>query len=365
MGTKICIVAQKLLPLLSKRDFGSAGGAEVQQYFLIQELAKNGFEISLVSYDYGIEIDQMENIAIQTTYNPKSTKNSLFKFYHLMRVLKNIDADVFYHQSGTEGLVAIVAKIKRKKFIQQLPSDNNVKKLKFFGNKDLKNDILRYIDIKFADTVIAQSEFQQNMVLRNFGKSSIIIKNGYPLKPVGTIKKDNPPVILWVGSLNSIKQPHLFVKLAEELPEYSFQMIGGAGHEKDYYLDVLKSEKTVDNLTYQGFVPFHEIDEYFRRAALLVNTSKFEGFPNTFIQAWINYMPVISLNSNPDNILIRNKIGFHSRSFDQMKDDIRCLMNDETLRNQMGKHGREYIEKEHNLETFVNQHITLFKELIS
>ena len=53
------------------------------------------------------------------------------------------------------------------------------------------------------------------------------------------------------------------------------------------------------------------------------NTSKTEGgSPVTFIQAWMNSVPVISLNHNPDKILSKHKIGLHSQTFEQMVEQM-------------------------------------------
>ena len=43
------------------------------------------------------------------------------------------------------------------------------------------------------------------------------------------------------------------------------------------------------------------------KSKILINTSSFEGFPNTFVQAWANGVPVISLKVDPDNIIKKKK----------------------------------------------------------
>jgi glycosyltransferase involved in cell wall biosynthesis len=79
-----------------------------------------------------------------------------------------------------------------------------------------------------------------------------------------------------------VKQPELFLKLAEAIPEARFQMIGGHSSNQEYCDRIRDVVGRISNLEFLGVVPFDEIDEYFNRASILVNTSMFEGFPNAF-----------------------------------------------------------------------------------
>jgi hypothetical protein len=54
------------------------------------------------------------------------------------------------------------------------------------------------------------------------------------------------------------------------------------------------------HLKYLGELPIERVNQLMSQAALHVNTSSFEGFPNTFLQAWGRGAIVATLNVDPD-----------------------------------------------------------------
>ena len=123
------------------------------------------------------------------------------------------------------------------------------------------------------------------------------------------------------------------------------------------------SARKLANLRWHGFVPYHKVNEYFRRAALFVNTSSIEGFPNTFIQAWAHYTPVVSLSVDPDKIIRNENLGFCSGTFKQLVSDVTTLLENEDLRRTMGENARRYVEREHDVRKIVEKYIDIFEKL--
>jgi glycosyltransferase involved in cell wall biosynthesis len=82
------------------------------------------------------------------------------------------------------------------------------------------------------------------------------------------------------------------------LPQFCFTMVGGPGGSDsssiNYFRAIEAAAKSIPNLRFHGFVPYSEVDSYFDRARVFVNTSLYEGFPNTFLQSWARGVPVVS-----------------------------------------------------------------------
>lgn len=367
MPGKICFVSLSSYPILAGKHMGTAGGAEVQQVFLARELVKHGFEVSFITYGNGeAVIEDIEGINVIKVYSREAASKLPFlsKARHVWKALRKASAALYLHRSGASGIVSIFCRLNGKKFILCISSDMNVNKARKSTNYEFYHKLVNWLDIKLADVVIAQSEFQRRVLKKNFGKESVTIKNAFPLPELKMPEKIKPPIVLWVGTIRDVKQPELFLKLADNIPEARFQMIGGTGENVKLYDQIKASSNKMPNIEFLGFVPFHEIGQYFKQASILVNTSEFEGFPNTFIQAWEQYTPIVSLNIDPDEVVCQYNLGLHSKTFGQLINDVKTLLRDERLRQQMGENTRRYVEREHNITRVVDKYIEIFNHKV-
>lgn len=367
MSHKICFFSPGAYSYLSKKNTGTAGGAELHQVLLAKELAKKGFDISFIVDDYGQENVEVQNgIKIFKSPINRYTKVTDFpsRIYHFWRILGRVGADIYYQRAATAetGIIAFFCAMKKKKFVYGMSSDIEVdgtfnERAKFYER------VLYNFGIKRAKRVIVQSEYQHNLLKKNFDLDSTIIKNPCPPKYM-EMKKLDPPVVLWAGTIKpEWKQPGLFLKLARAIPDAKFQMVGGSGSNRQFYDEIKKEAKLIPNLEFTGFVPYPEINNYFNSASILVNTSTVEGFSNTFLQAWAGYTPVVSLITDPDEIICKYKLGFHSRTFEQMVIDVKNLLKDNELREEMGMNGRRHVEKEHDLRKIVEKYTEVFENI--
>jgi glycosyltransferase involved in cell wall biosynthesis len=294
------------------------------------------------------------------------------KFYLIWKVLEKAGADVYYQRAANPvtGLISLFCILKRKKFVYSIAHKADVDGT-YIIESYLKNlppfmgSIYRQIfrfGVKFADCIIAQNEEQQELLKMTFKRESILIKSMHIL-PEERPKKDVPPIVLWVSSIQDFKRPGLFLKIARAIPSGRFQMIGGAFGDIKFYETIEAEAGEIPNLEFIGFVPHHRVNQYFERASIFVITSTAEGFPNTILQAWARYTPVVSLNVDPDEIICKYKLGLHSRTLERMAEDVKLLLEDGALREEMGKNGREYVEKEHNINKIMDEYIKVFEAL--
>ena len=370
---KICFVALSAYPLLAGKKPKNVIGPDVHQAILAKELIKHNFKITFIAYNEGGEpveyINGIEIIKIHEDVCRLKVLNIISKVFHIWDAMRKANARIYVHTGGVT--TSLFCRLTRKKFVCDIASDALVnrdlvtKKIREFSQSKFSFGTFgNWLDIKLADAIIVQNKYQETMLKKNFGKDGFLIKMPFPLTEQGMPEKANPPIVLWVGAMAEVKQPELFMKLAEAIPEARFQMIGGhsAGNQ-ELYDGIKESSERLPNLDFMGVVPFHEINEYFSQASILVNTSMFEGFPHAFIQAWMNYTPVVSLNADPDELICEKRLGFHSKTFNQLVEDVKTLLKDEQLFEEMGRNARQYVEKEHDITNIIGKYIEVFDRI--
>jgi glycosyltransferase involved in cell wall biosynthesis len=367
---KVCIYGLDAYNLLIQEDGSHVGGAEVQQTLLGIELAKRNTEVSFIVFDYGQEESKIsDKLEIYKTV-PKGYSIRGFSsfFYALSKTwisLKKSNANIYYCRGPSKELcvIAIFCYLYRRKFVFGMANNKDVDNA-FRNNATLYERFSFWFCLKLSSCVISQNYEQKILLKANFNINSVQINNMHII-PKSILKTTNNPIVIWVATIKpERKRPEIFLKLAKAIPQVNFKMIGGPGRDVDFYEQIKVSASEIQNLEFVGFVPYHKVDRYFDEATIFVNTSDVEGFPNTFIQAWLRGIPVISLNVDPDEIICKYKLGFHSKTFDQMVEDLKTLIYNKKLRDEFGANARKYAECEFDSEKIIRQYIETFEDLL-
>jgi glycosyltransferase involved in cell wall biosynthesis len=157
-----------------------------------------------------------------------------------------------------------------------------------------------------------------------------------------------------------MKRPELFIELARRLPDEQFIIImPGSNKVSSNAYDECRN---LLNIRFIDYVPFWDMQKYFEEAKLFVNTSEFEGFPNTFIQSCLAKTPILSFRVDPDKFLTKNRIGFCCNdSIDAAEAFIRELDGEKIA--YYGENGFSYVSDNHDLEKAAAKYEELFNKL--
>jgi glycosyltransferase involved in cell wall biosynthesis len=275
--------------------------------------------------------------------------------------MRQANAQIYFQETLSLGtfLVAMFCRIYKRKFVyrtaNQGEADGSHIELRRWTSKAMR------WSLKHTAQVIVQNETDKSAIKNTTGINSMVIPNAHQLSSFSEdINKD---IILWVGRSTKIKRPDLFVKLAAAVPQEHFVQICQEATDDKKYEELLAEAKQAQNLEFIKRVNFHDIDQFFQRAKIFINTSDSEGFPNTFVQACKNRTPILSLVVNPDNFLDKNKCGLCAEgNWQKFIDDVKLLSEPETAR-EYGQNGLEYVRKNHDIKIVVMEYKKLFENL--
>ena len=106
-------------------------------------------------------------------------------------------------------------------------------------------------------------------------------------------------------------------------------MIGGRPEQEEFNV-IAEEARQIPNLNFNGYLPIGKVEQFFLKAKLFVNTSSYEGFPNSFLQAWQKGIPVVSF-VDPDSLISRNRLGISVNSFDEMINAVDNIVNNKIV----------------------------------
>jgi len=346
------------------------GGAEVQAWLLAKQLAKSGHHVTYIAENIKDSLKKIETIeGVEIHWIPKRYYFDILNHNIYSKTLKQISPDIIVQRytSLYTGIIGKYAKLHNIAFMwictdDGIPFKNHFRQRqqlilkrtpkKFFTKfitqsyasiKDTyKNDGMKYVTHPCV-----QNQDQYDLLLNNFGLKGHLIHSGHE-KPKSSNRAADPPLILWVGNLGPRKRPEIFIKLAKQCSQLNlrFRMIGT--HPDKARLDKLFSNKS-NNLEWKGALPLEETLAVFDQASILVSTSTYEGFPNTFVQAWLRGIPVISFGVNPNQVVTKHNLGKIVDSIPEAQQAIiQYISNDISTERERIK---QYAQQHHSIES--------------
>jgi glycosyltransferase involved in cell wall biosynthesis len=352
---RICIVGMDAYGLLSgEGDLRYVGGESVQHVLLARAWRDLGHDVSLIVFDDGQGARRVvDGITVIAAHRRHAGLPGL-RFFHpraskLFAALMNADAEIYYQSpaGAFTGITAWFCRMTGRKFIFRVASDSDCDRE--HGRIRLWRDRRLYdYGLKRADLVAAQTEVQRQRLRDNHALESSVVNMLVepPHRNGAEIHKDID--VLWLSNLRALKRPEMVLELARQLPEVRFMLAGGPMPHpggSTYFEDVKAAAARLPNVTMPGAVRYTESGAWFDRARIFLNTSSIEGFPNTFLQAWIRAVPVVSF-FDPDGLIRRLQLGSVPASIDDMRESIRGLLDVGVYRENIGRRARDFVSRE-------------------
>ena len=312
----------------------STGGAELQVHNLSQQFLKMGWHVELVcrgsKHQKQITESPFFDPRIRYRYYPPSP-SLCFEFFSVFLRLCQTRTFWLYNRTDDAATAAMVlfARLTGKKSIYALACDDDASLGKYgnlyrqIGYRNLLKRWLRLADAFILDGMIewakrksslifCQTADQEEAVEKNFHRPTEIIPNSFIFDNNTHPEKEN--IVLWVGNFRAPKQPAIFLEIAQQLNHHTNWQFVMIGEPDDATRPLLEQMEHLPTFTFKGSLSYEETHQWFQKSKIYINTSSIEGFPNTFIQAWLSICHILSLNADPDGLLTVKELGkvFHN-----------------------------------------------------
>lgn len=321
-----------------------AGGAERQFSNMANYWAEKDWHITLVTIENEVnDFYKLKAGVRRLSLDLPLSANGAFgtivlnikRLLTLRKLVKNIQPDCVLSFMDITNVMTILASqgLSMHTVVCERtdPSSNNlIKKLWRVG---------RFVSYRYADVVVAQTQHASAWLIKHCKANTRVIPNQLQKQPL--INAEREPIIVAVGRLSKEKGFDLllraFARVYDQYLEWRLVILG-EGSERNRLTELCKSLELCGKVELPGLVS--NIDAWFARAGMVVQPSRFEGFPNVLLEAMGMGAAVISSDcrSGPSEII---QDGINGRlvpvnNVDDLAQVMEELMADELLRKRLG-----------------------------
>jgi len=341
---KIIIWAKGLDDLL-KGEKNFNGGIAVQMTFWAKTFFQNNWKVFSFSENQSATIEGINFIK-----SPTLNKIGIFiEFFSTLFFILKVNPDLIIFRGAGRNIffVALWSKLFGVKLILMGASDTDFEIGKEIINRRY-DKFLYQKGVNLTKYFIVQNKIQEKRLQDNYKKKNILfIPNIWRKTPV--LNEEELPFeqfILWVANFRSLKRPEWFIELAKKHPSKQFVMVGGPGN-LDFYKQCKSKSENVKNLLFLGPQNFWFTNSLFAKAKIFFCTSETEGFPNTFLQAWSNNIPVIT-TFDPSDVVKNENLGIVVSNIEELNNATNKLLKDADLYHHIQENIQAYFNETHN-----------------
>jgi glycosyltransferase involved in cell wall biosynthesis len=343
-----------------ERTGGQGGGAERQMMLLAKALSSRGVQVAHIVFQPQDPIALPSHLTLvrrEEDAGKRSLAGGLQEAVRIWRALKVADARVTIVRMATPavGVAALYCKLHRRRLIFSSANDSDFIPAAT-SDRSLSRALSRALyrlGVRLADVVVVQSRDQVSLARRRFpGLREIVHIPSFcePAdKPDDEVEQGS---LLWIGRITAEKAPLRYVELARALPDGRFTMIPIELRASREHQQLRQAVRGIENLELGERLPHPQLMNMISRAVAVVNTSKVEGLPNVFLEAWARGIPVLSLECDPDGVIARRGLGIAaSGSWDRFVAGARELLDGGLARAELSHRTRAYIEEVHSIDS--------------
>lgn len=347
---------------------GHIGGVELQTTMTARWLAARGHRVHLLTWDEGGRDGELIDGVHVHPICRRGAGLPGVRFFRprwtgLCSAMRRADADVYYHNCAeyVTGQVAMWCRRNRRGFVFSSANDTDVDR-RLPELRTIRERVLYRYALRHADALVVQTDFQRRSLLEGFGRPAEVI----PMPAAGPSQAEYAPPhppganprVLWAARLARQKRPDRLLEVAAACPQIHFDFVGPL-MEPDYAGPIVEQAKGMPNVTVHGAADRGRMQAFYDSAACLLNTSDYDGFPNTFLEAWSHGLPLVS-TFDPDGIVARHGLGAIAKDSAGLAVALSGLLGDASRWRAASTAARGYYLEDHTIKAIMPQFEQLF-----
>jgi glycosyltransferase involved in cell wall biosynthesis len=346
------------------------GGAEVQQSVQMRALRRAGCRVSVLVKDHGQpEVVDCDGITVHKIPDSGQRGWPGLRFFYprmsdLLGLLRRVNPDIVFTQTAGEQVAsaAVYSRLSGRPFVFAGASDKDFVMGPLPGMPAQHVAMYRW-GLRSAQAVVVQNVAQLDLLKRHFQRDGHLIQNGYeePLAQPGAFEG----TVLWAATVKPLKRPDHVVALARRLYHLRFLMVGGPGVDRGaqaYFDGIARQARGLSNLTMTGHVPFRDVGAAFDGASVCLNTSDYEGLPNTFMQAWLRGIPTLSFVRPESAPGVTGTLACDD--LDHMALRLQRLTGDRAVWAAASQASQRHFKAHHTMEAAVTRYLEVFDRVL-
>jgi len=295
----------------------------------------------------------------------------LFSWFKLKKTISSFKPDLIHaHYASSYGLLGAIARF-HPLLISVWGSD-----VFSFPNNYFKAMLLKY-NFSKADQILSTSHVMAEETAKYTSKKIEVTPFGIDIEKFRPMSVDSifQPSNFVIGTVKSLEKIYgidililAFSRLKNSFPDKKLKLlIVGEGSQRGVLESQVGTLGLRDDVVFQGAVSQNEVPKYMNMLDVFVAVSRNESFGVSVLEASACEKPVIvSRVGGLPEVVEEGKSGLivESENVEEVYKAMVILMNDENLRNEMGKAGRQRVLDLYNFEDNVEQMMNIYKRIL-
>ena len=310
--------------------------------------------------------------------------NAPFGYYlnclQLKKISKMVESDIInIHYASGYGTLARISKLKNFLLsvwgsdVYDFPNQSKLKK------RILKKNVMYASEIASTSNIMAKQLKKQ---IPDLSKQIYITPFGVDINQFKKNKKNKPNDDIIIGNVKTLNNEVYGIdiailaikKLKENLilqgnKELSDRIkLYGDGEDKEKLIRLINSNHLEETVFLKGKIAHEKVPEAINEFDIFCITSNKESFGVSVIEAMACEVPVVATDADGFQEVIENNctgIIVKRKNIDEIAKALEKLINNENLREQMGKNGRKKVMKEFDWENNVRTMVQIYKKCIN